>query len=302
MACATGPLQPSYDPQSVWLEVSWAGLSRVFELRPDEHRAIVVGRLRGAHVQIEHPRVPEVAFHLERDGDGACLVTGYGENVVVDGVRATVARLPNKRTLVEISGVRVHVTVGDAVDPGSCALAESEADAVAASFADEAEVTKRLTTTTRRVVFGAESPERAAPSSDANDDSVTSPRVAYFRETTPVRLPRPRVSPPRIAARPRERAAWVTTSFFDASSGALSSRRAFDALAGASERRPTPRAVPVRGSTPATWILVACVLAVGAASAVRFVDGKTRSVSPASVGAAPESSMLRRAEGLFTSR
>lgn len=77
---------PSRSRRPLWVELTGEGRVHVFELRPGDERAILVGSLPLADVAFTDPGVAPVEFHLEREGDHVCLVPAYGARVEVDAV------------------------------------------------------------------------------------------------------------------------------------------------------------------------------------------------------------------------
>lgn len=85
----------------------------IFELGPEEERAIVVGSLKRAHIRLDHRGIAPVHFHFERDGASVHLVPAYGRELFANCVRVTGPLELGQRTLLEFSGMRFKVLVSD---------------------------------------------------------------------------------------------------------------------------------------------------------------------------------------------
>lgn len=101
-------------PVTLWLSVSSERRDWVFELGPDEARAIVVGSLQRAHIRLDHRGIAPVHFHFERDGASVHLVPAYGRELFANCARVAGPLELGQRTILEFSGIRLKVLVSDA--------------------------------------------------------------------------------------------------------------------------------------------------------------------------------------------
>jgi hypothetical protein len=85
----------------------------LFELGPSDLRAIVVGEVPGADVRVAGDYVPEIAFHLERDGDAVLLVPAYARDLQVDGVKVSSVCVLPWRSRISFSGVHLTISISD---------------------------------------------------------------------------------------------------------------------------------------------------------------------------------------------
>ena len=123
---------PAYEASSLgtyWLCIRLDDRSWIFELGPDEDRAIVVGALLRAHVRVDRREIAPVHFHFEREGDTIRLVPGYRADLIVNGVAVSGMQSLDRQAVIEFSGCRMEVRV-TAVRPavGACDLASSAKD------------------------------------------------------------------------------------------------------------------------------------------------------------------------------
>lgn len=73
--------------QTLWLSVRLSHENWLFEIEPDEERAIVVGALLRAHVRVNRRDVAPVHFHFEREQDRIRVCPAYGADLCVNGTR-----------------------------------------------------------------------------------------------------------------------------------------------------------------------------------------------------------------------
>jgi hypothetical protein len=96
----------------------YAGERRhVYDLRARDLRAIVVGNVADADVHLAGEDVPEIAFHLEREGDAICLVPAYAEDLRVSGVRVTTICVLPWFTTIDFGQERVTVSISEQKPP-----------------------------------------------------------------------------------------------------------------------------------------------------------------------------------------
>jgi hypothetical protein len=97
-----------------WLVVNHDTRTHVFELAADAERAIVVGSLKRADVQVNGPGIAPVHFHFEREGQNLLLVPAYNAEVRVNSKLARGPQPILDHAIVEFAGVRleaaIHVT------------------------------------------------------------------------------------------------------------------------------------------------------------------------------------------------
>jgi hypothetical protein len=96
---------------TLWLSVAWANSRRLFELLPDDPRAIVIGSMGAAEIVVEGHAIPEIACHLERDLDSIWLVPAYSRDLKVDGVPVTCICVLPWIARIDVGGVRLIVSV-----------------------------------------------------------------------------------------------------------------------------------------------------------------------------------------------
>lgn len=96
-----------------WLELRWAGGTKIFALAACQDRAIVVGSNASADLRIEQPNVSPVHFHFEVDTEGVCLVPGYRTTLLVNAAKATAIQQIHRRAIIEFAGLFVEVIVHD---------------------------------------------------------------------------------------------------------------------------------------------------------------------------------------------
>lgn len=117
------PVSATHHVRVLRICVELEGRKTVFHLGPRDLRAIVIGEVTGADVRVQGPHVPEIACHLERDGDAVCLVPAYARDLQVDGVPvATVCVLPWRARL-SFSGVHLAVSIAEHLPPRARAKA-----------------------------------------------------------------------------------------------------------------------------------------------------------------------------------
>jgi hypothetical protein len=85
----------------------------VFDLGPRDLRAIVIGNVADADVRIEGEDVPEIACHLEREGDAILLVPAYADDLRVGGVPVTTVCVMPWFSTIDFSSERVTIAVSE---------------------------------------------------------------------------------------------------------------------------------------------------------------------------------------------
>jgi hypothetical protein len=96
---------------SLWLELTFEEQTRVFELRPEDDRVIVVGSLLRAHVRVDRAGVKPVHFEFERVGHDLLLKPAYGADVKVRGEAVSEPLPLHGESLLEFAGLQLHVRI-----------------------------------------------------------------------------------------------------------------------------------------------------------------------------------------------
>lgn len=94
---------------SLWLEVSFADRSWLFELKSGEDRAVVVGSNVNADVLVVRPGVGSTHFHFEREDDAILLVPGYRAALRVNSLRAVDPVVLPERATIELLNLSLQV-------------------------------------------------------------------------------------------------------------------------------------------------------------------------------------------------
>jgi len=116
-----GPLKHPGETQAIhpplWLEISVARTNRVFLVRAEDERAIVVGSLLRADVHLPQQGVAPVHFHFEREGDRIWLVPTYRAELRVNSARISEPCPIVDRATIEFLGLSLQAVVHEK-DPG----------------------------------------------------------------------------------------------------------------------------------------------------------------------------------------
>lgn len=115
MSSDVAPVSTSHSVRLLRIAVECDARRYVFDLGPRDLRAIVIGEMTGADVRIKGSgyAVPEIACHLEREGDAIYLVPGYARDIQVDGVAITGVCVLPWHSRVSFSGVHLTVNVSE---------------------------------------------------------------------------------------------------------------------------------------------------------------------------------------------
>lgn len=104
--------KPGVSEPTIWLELRVDGRYCKFEFSADEMRAVVVGSLPRADLQIDRPGVAPVHFHVERESNALWVVPAYGANDLrVDTARARGPRRISERAVIEFCDIRIEAQV-----------------------------------------------------------------------------------------------------------------------------------------------------------------------------------------------
>jgi hypothetical protein len=106
-------MSPLQSTRLLRIAVSVDNRTSVFELGPDDPRAIVVGEIGGADVRVSGDQMPEIAFHLEREEEAVHLVPAGARDLEVDGVSVSSVCVLPWRSRISFSGVHVTVSISD---------------------------------------------------------------------------------------------------------------------------------------------------------------------------------------------
>jgi hypothetical protein len=107
------PVSALHSTRLLRIVVSFDTRTSVFELGPDDLRAIVVGEMAGADVRVSGDQMPEIAFHLDRERDAIHLVPAGVRDLQVDGVPVSSVCVLPWRSRISFSGVHVTVSISD---------------------------------------------------------------------------------------------------------------------------------------------------------------------------------------------
>jgi hypothetical protein len=102
---------------SLWLELEFEHTTRVFELAPEDDRAIVVGSLLRADVRVDRLGVKPVHFQFERVGNDLLLKPVYGSDVRISGTLVSEPHALLGSSLLEFAGARMRVRVLSRLPP-----------------------------------------------------------------------------------------------------------------------------------------------------------------------------------------
>lgn len=102
--------------KTLWLSVRVGRDNWLFEVEPDEERAIIVGSLLRAHVRINHPDVAPLHFHFEREHDRIRVCPAYGADLCVNGTRIAGPHELEAHATIAFGGITLEAYVCD-VEP-----------------------------------------------------------------------------------------------------------------------------------------------------------------------------------------
>jgi hypothetical protein len=106
---------------ALFVELDLDGERRYFEFGVNEETAVSVGSSPHAHLRLNRPGVPPVAFHLERAEGAIWVVPGYGTEVRLNTALVRSRARLSKRCVLEFPGVSLSTRVLS-VRPDSAAV------------------------------------------------------------------------------------------------------------------------------------------------------------------------------------
>ena len=106
------PLAPVPE-RSLWLELRFESRLFAFEFQHDPvlERAVVVGSLLRADVQIPKPGVAPVHFHFEREADSVWLIPAYRTDIRVNAARVNGPCCLTESAIIEFAGLALDARV-----------------------------------------------------------------------------------------------------------------------------------------------------------------------------------------------
>jgi hypothetical protein len=136
---------------TLWLSIRLGRENWLFEIEPDEERAIVVGSLLRAHVRINRADIAPVHFHFERERERVRVCPAYGADLCVNGTRISGPYELEAHANIAFAGLDLEAYVCD-VEPNVLEqldlrdwTAQELPDAGAVlSLPDDAEVTRAI--------------------------------------------------------------------------------------------------------------------------------------------------------------
>ncbi|MFZ5896836.1 MAG: FHA domain-containing protein [Myxococcota bacterium] len=98
---------------TLWLSLRLGGDNWLFEVEPDEERAIVVGSLLRAHVRVNRRDIAPVHFHFEREKDRMRVCPAYSADLYVNGTRISGPYELEDHATIAFAGLELEAYVCD---------------------------------------------------------------------------------------------------------------------------------------------------------------------------------------------
>jgi hypothetical protein len=168
--------------QTLWLSIRLGRENWLFEIEPDEDRAIVVGSLLRAHVRINRADIAPVHFHFERERDRVRVCPAYSADLCVNGTRISGPYELEAYANIAFAGLDLEAYVCD-IEPNVLEqldlrdwTAQELPDAGAVlSLPDDAEVTRAIDRLSIAPEAPADETKKCAPLCDSYLQCVPAP-------------------------------------------------------------------------------------------------------------------------------